>query len=86
MWRLYNTANAFGRRPSDYFTFETELAEWYLDEACLSVGRRIENNLNNGKPPFSGFGDAGKFSRVGYRSVRGTRRVKKVKIKANGTL
>jgi len=32
--------------------FETEIAAWALDEACLVVGRKYENMLNEGKNPF----------------------------------
>lgn len=31
---------------------ETEMAAWALDEACLLVGRKFENMLNNGNNPF----------------------------------
>jgi len=34
---------------------ETDLAAWALDEACLMVGRRVENNLAQEKPAFDGF-------------------------------
>lgn len=32
---------------------ETEIAAWALDEACLTLGRKFENLLNEGKNPFS---------------------------------
>jgi hypothetical protein len=32
---------------------ETEIAAWALDEACLMIGRKFENMLNDGKNPFS---------------------------------
>lgn len=85
--RVYNAASAFGKRPSEFFAFETEIGAWLFDEACLSVGRRVENNVNNGKDPFEGFSQvSGVRSQVsGYRSVKGTRPMKKVKIKADGT-
>ena len=59
-----------------------------MDEACLVIGRRIENNLNNGKDMWDGFSqdevDA-KISRKKYSSVKGLRKIKKVKIKPDGT-
>ena len=88
LWRLYNAATAYGGRPSDYFELETELAAWQLDEACLIVGRRIENNLNQGKDMWDGFSAAEIGTTVGkkkYSSVKGLRPLKKVKIKPNGT-
>ena len=53
LWRLYNSSTAYGKRPSDFMQLETEIAAWALDEACLIVGRRYENMLNEGKNPFS---------------------------------
>src|SRR5512137_115704 len=55
--RLYNQATAYGQKPSDFFELETEIGCWALDEACLRVGRRVENNLNSGKDAFYGFND-----------------------------
>ena len=52
LWRLYNSSAAYGKRPSDFFQLETELAAWALDEACLLIGRKFENMLNDGKNPF----------------------------------
>jgi hypothetical protein len=72
LWRLYNAATAYGYKPSDFFTLETDMAAWQLDEACLLVGRRVEKNLNEGKDAFAGFGDAGLMGTVkrGYRSAK----------------
>lgn len=47
-------ATAYGERPSGFLNLETEMAAWALDEACLLVGRKYENLLNEGKNPFSG--------------------------------
>lgn len=71
LWRLYNVATAYGCRPSDLLDLETELARWQLDEACLMVGRRVENNLNEGKDAFAGF-DGGVIGAIkrGYKSAR----------------
>ena len=61
------------------------MAQWMLDEACMSVGRRIEKNLHEGKDAFAGFVDSSKTTSArGYRSVKG-RVSKKVKIKPDGT-
>jgi hypothetical protein len=65
---------------------ETAIAAWALDEACLMIGRKFENLLNEGKDPFD---DAP--LRVGSGS--GTQsyapvakgNIKRVKIKENGT-
>ncbi|HEX6034543.1 MAG TPA: hypothetical protein VFY83_08920 [Anaerolineales bacterium] len=81
LWRLYNLATGYGQRPSDLFELQTDVARWALDEACLVVGRRIENNLNSGKEPFDGFN--GQHAQE-FRSAK-SRVKKKVKIKADGT-
>jgi hypothetical protein len=57
-----------------------------LDEACLSVGRRVENNLNNGKDMlWHGFGGSGLMNSVkrGYRSAKQFVK-KKMKIPESG--
>lgn len=57
---------AYGQRPSDFVKFETELAKWALDEACLMVGRTFESALQEGKNPFELTGEKkkekGKFA------------------------
>ena len=53
LWRLYNAATAYKRRPSSYFRLETDIAKWALDEACLLTGRRFEAMLHEGKNPFA---------------------------------
>lgn len=53
LWRLYNSATAYGKRPSEFMSLETEIAAWALDEACLMIGRKYENMLNDGKNPFN---------------------------------
>lgn len=88
LWRLYNAATAYGRRPSEFFEFETELAAWQLDEACLIVGRRVEKNLNENKEPFAGMDGGGSFSlrstlRGAYRSAKQFVR-KKMRIPESG--
>lgn len=45
-------ATAYGQRPSQFLELETDIAAWALDEACLVIGRRFENMLNEGKNPF----------------------------------
>lgn len=52
LWRLYQMGTAYGVRPSAFVEFETELAKWALDEACLIIGRTFENALQEGKNPF----------------------------------
>lgn len=85
LWRVYNAATAYGCRPSDFFTLETELAAWQLDEACLMVGRRVENNLNNNKDAFAGFEGTGILGAVkrGYQSAKQFVK-KKIKIPESG--
>lgn len=62
---------------------ETEIAAWALDEACLSIGRRFENLLNEGKNPFvdaqMGRSEAQDYAPMAKGNIR------KVKINANGT-
>ncbi len=82
--RLYNLSNTYGRLPSDFFQLESEIGRWVLDETCLMVGRRVENNLNNGKEAFHGFSDQPSVSSKQYRSAKALVR-KKVKMKPNGT-
>lgn len=84
LWRLYNSATAYGRKPSDFFELETDFGKWALDEACLTVGRRFENMLNEGKNPFAGMQmgrgtEAQRYAPVAKGNIR------KVKIKENGT-
>jgi hypothetical protein len=86
LWRLYNAATAYGCKPSDFFSLDTELAAWQLDEACLIIGRRVERNLNEGKDAFAGFG-GGFVNAVkrGYRSAKQFVK-KKMKIPESGVL
>jgi len=80
---LYNTASAYGKRPSDFFRFETELGAWQFDEACLIVGRRVEQNVNSNQAPFAGF-DLPMDKSRGFRSAKQLVR-RKVKIRPDGT-
>jgi len=66
--------------------FETELAAWQLDEACLVVGRQVENNLSNGKDAFAGFEETGLIGAIkrGYRSAKNLVK-KRIRINADGT-
>jgi len=61
---------------------ETEIAAWALDEACLVIGRKFENMLNDGKNPFS---DASKVEgqRSSYAPVANGN-IKKMQIPASG--
>lgn len=80
LWRLYNLATGYGQRPSEIAgDLKTDLGRWYLDEACLVMGRRIEKLLSEGKDPFDNGPKSGKF-----RSAKG-RVKKKVKVKPDGT-
>jgi hypothetical protein len=83
---VYSAATAYGCRPSDFFSFETDMAAWQLDEACLMIGRRVENNINNGKDMWAGFGsEPGLLGAVkrGYRSAKTFVR-RKMKIPESG--
>lgn len=61
---------------------ETEIAAWALDEACLMIGRKFENLLNEGKNPFND--QLSVSDKQGYAPVaKGN--IKKIKINANGT-
>jgi hypothetical protein len=80
LWRLYNLATGYGQRPSEILGLQTALGAWSLDEACLIAGRRIEKALNEGKDPFMAEATA-----KGYRSAKGSKAIKKVKMKKNGT-
>lgn len=80
LWRLYNAATGYGKRPSDFFDLETDLAKWYLDESCLMLGRHYENEINAGRNPFGG----ATMPKQGYRSAK-TLVKKKVRIKPDGT-
>lgn len=81
LWRLYNSATGYGRRPSDFYELETDLAKWYLDESCLTLGRRYESEINAGRNPF---GASTALSAKSYRSAKNSVK-KKVKIKSDGT-
>ncbi|MCE7919145.1 MAG: hypothetical protein DYG85_06450 [Chloroflexi bacterium CFX1] len=55
LWRLYNSASAYGKSPHEFFpALETDLAKWALDEITLITGRAFENALQEGKDPFKG--------------------------------
>lgn len=77
--RLHNLAAAYHQRPSQILGLETELASWALDEACLMVGRRVENNLAQDKAAFDGFDMPAMKTAQGYEST-GHQPVKKVKL------
>jgi hypothetical protein len=55
------------------------MAAWALDEACLMVGRRVENNLAQDKPPFDGFELPAEKMANGYKST-GHKPVKKAQL------
>lgn len=81
LWRLHNVAEAYGKRPSELLNMKTALGAWQFDEACLMIGRRYENMLNEGKNPF------GNFSKVeGQKSYSPMPKqgMKRMKIPANG--
>lgn len=62
---------------------ETEIAAWALDEACLMIGRKFENLLNEGKNPFADT-QMGRSEAQSYAPVaKGN--IKRVAIKENGT-
>lgn len=67
-------AEAYGRRPSDFFEFETDLAAWALDEACLLTGRMVEKELQEGKEPFGKTKTEGKK----YASAKKVGKIKKM--------
>lgn len=78
-WRLHSLATAYGKRPSELLGLQTDLGRWSLDEACLVIGRKIENALKDGKDPFPQETiKAGKF-----RSAKGLAR-KKMKVPKSG--
>lgn len=82
---LHNMAEAYGCRPSSILELETAWGAWQLDQVALIVGRRVENNRNEGKATFAGFsGQSSVSSGQQFRSARGRVR-KKVKVKADGT-
>jgi hypothetical protein len=81
LWRLYNSATSYGKRPSEFMQLETDVAAWALDEACLMAGRRFENMLSEGKNPFSE--QLSVSSGQGYAPVaKGN--IKKMQIPASG--
>lgn len=73
-------ATAYSKRPSEFVQFETEIAAWALDEACLMIGRKYENMLNDGKNPFHQSSVSGGQS---YAPVP-RREIKSMKIPENG--
>lgn len=62
---------------------ETDLGKWALDEACLALGRRYENMLNEGKNPFGG-GTAGGGRAQGYAPMPRREDIKTIQIPENG--
>jgi hypothetical protein len=85
---LHNQAEAYGSRPSEIFGLETDWGAWQLNEITLMVGRRVEKNLNEGKDAFAGFDTPvrgySNNGKRGFRSVKGSGHIKKMKIPANG--
>jgi hypothetical protein len=81
--RVHNLADAYGKLPSEIIHLQTPWGAYQFDEVCLMVGRRVERNVNNGKDPFYGFD--GQAAVRAYKGVKGTRPIKKVKFKADGT-
>ncbi len=84
LWRLYNTATAYGVLPCDLFPgLETDLARWYLNEAALMTGRAFENALNEGKDPFKGSAPVSskQFASAPKHRVRKVRSLKEIGIK-----
>lgn len=63
---------------------ETDIAKWALDEACLAIGRRFENMLNDGKNPFADAQVGSGSGTQGYAPISNGN-IRKVKIKENGT-
>jgi hypothetical protein len=80
---LYSQATAYGLRPSEIVGgLQTELGCWYLDEACLVIGRRFQKMIDEGKDPFA---HEGAVKSGTFRSAKG-RKIKKVKFKPDGTV
>lgn len=79
LWRLYNQSTGYGRRPSDYFELETDLAKWVLDEKCLSIGRMCENALNEGRDPFAGAVEGHRSKVKGQYASAPKRKIHKIK-------
>jgi hypothetical protein len=69
-------------RPSQFLHLETELAAWMLDEACLVVGRQFQHEIDQGRDPFVN-NSAPPGQR--YRSISGGKKLRRVKIKPDGT-
>jgi hypothetical protein len=63
---------------------ETEIGAWALDEACLVTGRKFENMFNEGKNPFADI-QMGKGIQAQSYAPAPKRKIKTVKINANGT-
>lgn len=77
-----------GKRASDFFPeLETDIARWNLDEACLVVGRQVENAYNKGEDPWKDSGLPTRSTKPGlYKSAKQAFRkaIKKVKFNAKG--
>ena len=84
--RLHSIADAYGRRPSEIAELKTPWGAYQFDEMCLIVGRRVEDNLSNGRHAFEGFGSQ-PSAISGQRAYRSAKHLakKKVRINANGT-
>ncbi len=75
-------ATTYGKRPSQFFQLETEIAEWQLDEACLIVGLECEAEIAKGSNPF---GSANAILSSGKYASAPKERIRKVTIKPDGT-
>lgn len=81
LWRLYSLATGYGQRPSEIAGLQTDIGRWFLDEICLVTGRRIEKMIDEGKDPFAVIGD----QKAKFRSAKGSKKIRKAKIKRDGT-
>jgi hypothetical protein len=76
---LYNSATAYGKRPSDFFDLETDIAKWTLNEACLVIGRKFENMFNEGKNPFGELSNTRSFAKAPKRNIKKVKDVNSIR-------
>ena len=78
---LHSMGEAYGVRPSEILGMETPWGAWQVDRVTLIVGRKVEKEIIDGKPPES----SPAASTEEFRDPRGLAKVKKIKRNPDGT-
>lgn len=78
---LHNICETYGVTPGIYLGMDTQWGRWQMDEITLLTGRKAEREANQTQPGST----VGTGKTVGYKNAASGRKLKRVKIKPNGT-